>query len=112
MGRPKFPGKPSKLVTKKRVSVLNGAATAAVGATAAGAPPPTPATNSAGHLNGLVSGGGQQSTAVPSLDRTVTNDNIEPDGDIGLRTPSANVTKSDAVQVSFSTDFFFLRSYI
>lgn len=50
MGRSKFPGKPSKLVTKKRVSVLNGSSVGCGGATTnpTSRTSPTASTSSAG----------------------------------------------------------------
>lgn len=82
MGRPKFPGKPSKLVTKKRVSVLNGAAP----------PPPSPAQSQP-------NGAAAPSERAAVRQEPPASDNIEPDGDIGLRA-TINVTKCDAVQVN------------
>lgn len=101
MGRSKFPGKPSKLVTKKRVSVLNG--------------------NNINGSTNSISSGSSQNTAIESfgalscaindasndIDADVetqniaveqqSNNNIEPDSDIALRSTDA---KCDVVQVN------------
>lgn len=89
MGRSKFPGKPSKLVTKKRVSVLNGNANAI---------------QTANHLvNGAA---GQQSSLLfnstnhaDQRPENVSNNSIELDGDIGLRTTANHTKCADAGQV-------------
>ncbi|XP_031637437.1 histone-lysine N-methyltransferase trithorax [Contarinia nasturtii] len=105
MGRSKFPGKPSKLVTKKRVSVLNG--------------------NNINGSNNSISSGSSQNVAIVSFGAVScaindasndidadaetqniaveqqSNNNIEPDSDIALRSTAA---KCDVVQANKSKE--------
>lgn len=105
MGRSKFPGKPSKLVTKKRVSVLNGnninscsgsgsngsiqnAATVPNSVNAVGC-----TINNNDSNNDIDADTEIQNIAVEQQ----SNNSIEPDSDIALRSTAA---KCDVVQVN------------
>lgn len=102
MGRSKFPGKPSKLVTKKRVSVLNGnningssSSSSNCSQNAAGV------SNSFGAISCATNDTNNDIDAdIETHNNAVeqqSNNNIEPDSDIALR---ATAAKCDVVQVN------------
>lgn len=105
MGRSKFPGKPSKLVTKKRVSVLNGnnINNSSSGSVSSGSGQNVATTissavgciaiNNSPSNNGIDADADTQNIAVERQ----SNNNIEPDSDIALRSTAA---KCDVVQVN------------
>lgn len=102
MGRSKFPGKPSKLVTKKRVSVLNGNNISSNNSSSIPS-----SQNEAITSNTLSAVGCAINDSNNDIDADTdtqniaveqqSNNNIEPDSDIALRSTAA---KCDVVQVN------------
>lgn len=104
MGRSKFPGKPSKLVTKKRVSVLNGNNINSCGSSGSGCTQSNAVTltNSLNTIGGTINDSNNDIDADTEIIQNVaveqqSNNNIEPDSDIALRSTAA---KCDVVQVN------------
>ena len=108
MGRSKFPGKPSKLVTKKRVSVLNGnninnSSSGSV-SSGSGHNAATTISNSFGAVGCIAINDSPSNNDIDADAETQniaverqSNNNIEPDSDIALRSTAA---KCDVVQVN------------
>lgn len=107
MGRSKFPGKPSKLVTKKRVSVLNGNninnSGSSSGSQNAAAAATTTISNAFGAVGCTINDANNDIDADAETNQNCaveqqSNNNIEPDSDIALRSTAA---KCDVVQVNY-----------
>lgn len=97
MGRSKFPGKPSKLVTKKRVSVLNG--NNINSCSSSGNPNAATVSNA---LSAAINDSNNDIDADTETTQNIaveqqSNNDIEPDSDIALRSTAA---KCDVVQVN------------
>lgn len=113
MGRSKFPGKPSKLVTKKRVSVLNGNnINSSTSSSSSSSSISSTSINCSQNAVTVSNSFGAVGCAINDTNNDIdadtethnknaveqqSNNNIEPDSDIALRSTAA---KCDVVQVN------------